>query len=69
MNARKVLDEILARENLSDEDFDATCTGLRTLVSDGEVSLNNPRIGDWIRENKARLVESLPRRQRKIYRR
>ena len=69
MNTREVLDEYLARENITDKDFDATCAGLRTLVSDGEVSLNNPRIGDWIRENKQRLVESLPRRQRKIYRR
>lgn len=62
MKARAVLDEYLARENLTDEDFDATCAGLKALVNDGEVSLNNPKITDWIRDNKKRLVQSLPRR-------
>ncbi len=69
MKARAVLDEYLARENITDEDFDATCSGIKALMHDGEVALNNPKIADWIRENKKRLVESLPRRQRKIYRR
>ncbi len=69
MKARAVLDEFLARENVTDEDFDATCAGLKALVRDGEVSLNNPNITDWIRENRKRLVESLPRRQRKLFRR
>ena len=69
MNTRAVLDEYLARENLTDSDFDATCKDLKRLVNDGEVSLNNPNIESWIRENKQRLIESLPRRQRKIYRR
>ena len=66
---RLLLDSILAREDITDDEFDVTCADLKALINDGKVSLNNPNIGDWIRENKKRLVESLPRRQRKIYRR
>ena len=69
MNTRVVLDEYLARENVTDADFDATCGGLKAMVNDGEVSLNNPKIDSWIRENKKRLAESITRRQRSLYRR